>query len=270
MKPLHIILGIAGATALAGLVAAFRRPGGGASSTPSTSFGPEDDPSTVQVSANEAAAHKAARPIIEQAIQRIEGRPGTPQELQYGGAVGWLETNYGRGWSQPEMKTANNWGAVSCKPTDANTDTCVPGQTDHYPDGTAYTTGFRKYPTSVDGAADELTHILKIRPMTYAALHSSAPTFFRASYAMRRETYYGGFCPVATKKYGQADTQISFKSPDKNDATRACSEEAVSQHAHTAHRNAMAIAKALGEPLSMPLGTYEDADAWYRAQKGIS
>jgi hypothetical protein len=207
------------------------------------------------------ASHKAARPIVREALIKLLGREPTPAELQYGPAIGWLETNYGRGWKGP-MVGSNNWGAVQC--AKGSTLPCISYE-DSRADGTKYTVSFRKYDSPVDGAADMLRHVFKLRPITAGALTSSRPTVFRASYAMRREKYYEGFCPKATKQFGSAAVRASLANPDKDDATRACAREATTAHAERADSIIAQIAGSLGEFMDMPLGTYEDAAGYYRS-----
>lgn len=215
------------------------------------------------MSAGERAAHIGARPVIIEAARRVLGRDATPAELQYIHGVAWAETNYGRGWG-PAMASANNWGAVSCNPATENESTCVPGQTDHTSDNVAYTTGFRRYATPVDGAAHTVQHILKLRPRTASALAGARPSTHRASLAMRREKYYGGFCPKAVAAHGKpAGSLAAWSQPDRDEGSQACEREAETSHAETVFRNARAVAQALGEPLALRLGTYDDARKWW-------
>jgi hypothetical protein len=86
----------------------------------------------------------------------------------------------------------------------------------------------------------------------------------RASYVMRRGSYYGGFCPKAQKRYGDEAAKSSFRYPDRDEGTRACSREAIELHAKTAYGHVRQIAAANDEPVAIPLGTYEDADEDWR------
>jgi hypothetical protein len=211
-----------------------------------------------------AASHRAARPIVAAALKGLLGREPTLAELQYGQAIAWLETNYGRGW-KGAMVGSNNWGAVQC--AKGSTQPCISYE-DSYADGTKYTVSFRSYASAEEGAADMLRHVFKLRPITAGVLHSGDGTTVRASYAMRRERYYEGFCPKATKQYGAAAVRPSLATPDKSDATKACAREAIESHGGRADDIISQIAGSLGEPMAMPAGTYDDADAWYRGRAG--
>lgn len=252
----------------AGMVAvAFRRVASGAvaSATGKVATTEPDAPTKpVSVSPGEAALHRAMRPVILAAFKQAVGRDPTPAELQYVSAVAWLETNYGTGWPA-NLREAHNWGAVQCDTKREGPDTCVPHQ-DHDSGGTAFAVGFRRYASDQDGAADEIRHVIKVRPRTAAALAEKNPSAYRASYAMRREHYYGGICSTAMKNgVSQADAALSFSKPDQNAGTQACAEDTVGQHARIVIRNAQAIAQTLGEPLALRLGSYADADSWWRS-----
>lgn len=208
-----------------------------------------------------AAAHRAARPILLEAFQNVMGRKPSLRELQYAHAIAWLETSYGRGW-KGEMQNANNWGAVQCPLNAQDGPNCVPYE-DSYSSGAKYKVSFRRYPTPVAGAEDVIRHIFKLRPITAASL-ANGEDDFHASYAMRREKYYGGFCPLATAKYGIADANASLGHPDKNEGTQACEAEAVGLHARRAHLISQNVAASLGESVAAPLGVYEKADQDYK------
>lgn len=238
----------------------YRKKPGGMSSVLDSIPGFSGEVSSTPVEQN---AHSGARPIMVAAFKRVMGRDPTLAEIQYVQAVANLETSYGKGWKDercPGGSSSNNWGAVQARGGEAQFP-C----TDSHPDGSRYQQGFKVYATPEDGAADVVKHVFVNRPKTAAALASSSPTIFRASYAMRREVYYGGFCPKAVKQYGSAIAIPSYKNPDQDEGTKACAREAIELHATTAQRGINAIAKAMGEP-AMPLGTYDDADAWYRNQ----
>lgn len=220
------------------------------------------------VTSAELAAHRAARPIIEEAGRLEMGRALTPAELQYIGGVAHRETSYGRGW-HGAMATANNWGAVQCDPSKMPESTCVPGQKDHGSGNVEFTTGFRRYATPVDGARHTVAHVLKYRPRTAAALAETSPKVHRASFAMRRERYYGGFCPKASAAHGVQAAEASFAHPDRDTGTQACEREAETSHADAIFASARAIAQALGEPLALGLGTYDDARAWWMRGGGV-
>lgn len=230
-----------------------------------SSLSPEFQPEAVSIDvpAAKAAAHKGARPIIEQAFQVALKRAGSLDEVQYVQAVASLETSYGRGWNEtrcPGGNAANNWGAVQSK---GDGFPCE----DSYPDGTKYKQNFKVYASPVEGGADVVRHVLVHRPKTASALNERGATIYRASYAMRREVYYGGFCPKAVARYGSGIAKPSVATPDRDEGTQACAREAIELHAKTVNTKIREIASVLGEP-AMPLGTFEDADSWYRKQYG--
>lgn len=205
-----------------------------------------------------AHQHIAARAVLMGAFAKRRQAPRR-QALQYVQAVTHLETVYGLGW-KGAMVGSRNWGAVQCaKSSDAD---CIAYQ-DSNPDGSKYTVSFRRYPTDVDGAADAVRHVVELRPRVASELRRSGPSVMRTSYAMRRERYFGGFCPQATAKYGAAVARASFADPDRDEGTRACAREAIEAHAKAIYARAQEIAQANNEPLTLELGSYEDADRWW-------
>jgi|GEM_PF-3680596 len=206
------------------------------------------------------ALHREARATMSQAFRNVVGRDPSVSELQYLQAVAWLETNYGRGW-KGAMVGSNNWGAVQCGAVGGSAG-CIQYE-DSYPDGTKYKVSFRSYPSALAGAEDVVRHVIKLRPRTGDALSSQSPTAFRASYAMRREKYYGGFCPAATKQFGAEPARASFAKPDRDDGTRTCMQEAVNAHADLTFSLAKSIAAANGDPVVLPRGSFDDADRWW-------
>lgn len=211
-----------------------------------------------------AQLHRNARQIILEAFRELYGRDPTLEELQYGQAIGWVETNYGGGW-KGDMVGSNNWGAVHC-PKSAQTGPGCISFTDKYSDGTPYTVSFRSYKTPKDGAKDLLANVFTKRGTSGGVNGGSV---YRGSYEMRRGTYYGGFCPNATKEYGGRDARASLKSPDQNAGTAACAQEAVASHANLVKQIINDIAGANGDPGALGLGNYADADAWWREKEGV-
>lgn len=281
---------VAGAAAIA--YSLFKRDGGDLTS-PLAPAPPGDAPAT---SPKNAAQHKAARAVVAAALTALLGREPTAYEMQYGHGVVWLESNYGTGW-KGSMVGSNNWGAVQCSSKAAMGGVfddlyslvaeyigvftgelplavaalyevmtlggaCIPYQ-DSFADGTKYSVSFMSYPTPEDGAKDALRHVFIKRPRTAAALVGKYATAFRASFAMRRERYYEGFCPGASKQYGGSAVRASLSNPDKDAATRACQRETVEAHAKRIHSIALDVAGACGDQYAIPLGTYEDAERWY-------
>ena len=194
----------------------------------------------VQVFAIKPERHKWARGVLLAAAQ-ARGIQPSRAELQGWAAVACVETQYGYGW-KPPMTGSNNWGAVQA----------VAGQPsaqweDTHPDGTKYTQAFRTYATPVEGAADLIRHLTALRPMTWAAMR--AGDWWAAGDAMRREGYFGGWCPKATVKYGSA-VRGRGAGPVETwpAAQRECHEEAFPLYSAKIRAYAQQIAQALGEP----------------------
>lgn len=257
------LLDRSGSVAATGLETA---PEGNASSalpaTPPKSSG--QDPVT-RKSANGGGGSRGARQILEEAFLAVMGREATPAEMQYLQSVAVLETGYGNTWKR-NMIGSNNWGAIHCPGNRQNDPNCVQ-YTDSHPDGTQFTVSFKKYDTPKEGAADLVRKIFKDRPKTAAAL-ANGGTVMDASFAMRREKYYGGFCPKATAQYGAQAARDSFGNPDKNKGTRACAQECVEAHAKRIHEIAGRIAGDCGDPYALGLGTYAETSAAYGAPGG--
>lgn len=207
------------------------------------------------------AMHREARGIMTQAFKNVMGRAPTPTELQYAQSVAWLESNYGRGW-KGAMVGSNNWGAVQCALKSAGQPGCILHK-DSHPDGTVYQIGFKSYPSPVAGAEDVVRHVFKHRPRTAESLTAANPSAYRTSYAMRREKYYGGFCPNATKKYGAEAARASFANPDRDEGTRACMQEAVDGHAKLTGALSREVATANADPAPLNPGSFDDADSWW-------
>ena len=214
-----------------------------------------------------ADLHRNARPIMAQAFKNVMGRDASPIELQYAQAVAWLETSYGNGW-KGAMVGSNNWGAVQCSGAAQSGAGCIAYE-DSYPDGTKYKVSFKSYPSPTAGAEDVVRHVFVQRPKTGSVLSSSKPSAFRASYAMRREKYYGGFCPQATAQYGGEPARASFGKPDRDAGTKACMAEAVAAHAKLTGSLAQEIATANGDPNTLPQGEFADADKWWSGAPDI-
>lgn len=196
----------------------------------------------VQVYKLPAERHKWARGVLERAAQ-ARGLTPSRAELQGWAAVALVETQYGAGW-KPPMVGSNNWGAVQA----------VKGQPsrqwqDQHPDGTVYQQAFREYATPEEGAADLIRHLTTLRPMTWAAMRSG--DWWRTADAMRRETYFGGWCPKAAAKYGGAAVRVMPKGDPStwSDATRACHEEAFPVYGAKMRAYARQVAEALDEPV---------------------
>lgn len=222
---------------------------------------PVSQPPPIKVSPEHAAKHRQARAVVLEAFQ-LAGVSPTPAKVQYVQAVGYLETGYGR-WPFGAVPNQNNWGAVQC-PSGAPDSECTAAAQDSKASGAKYSVRFRAYPTPAAGAADLVRNVLAKRPRVAAALEASPPTVFGASFAMRRERYFEGFCKKAAKQYGDGVANASFREPDRDQGTRACQREAVEGHAGGIWQYVREIAASLGEPVAMALGSYEETEQAYR------
>lgn len=212
-----------------------------------------------------------ARGIVKPALESLLGREPSLAELQYGQSVGKIESSYGAGWNKcpctdpsdcdvAAAQASNNWGAVQAKAGQPGFSWC-----DTNPDGSKYKQRFRSYATPQEGAADKLRIMFRNMPAVAASLASDGATVYRASLAMRRSTYYGGWCPKAISQYGQAANR--YGDPKGVPAALACEAEAVAQHAKRAKQVIDAIAAANRDPKALPLGTLEDAVSWFDARR---
>lgn len=211
----------------------------------------------VSVSAQEKAVFTEAAAIMREACKAELGREPSDSELTYCLAIAKLETGFGRGW-KGAMVGSNNWGAVQCSSSaQGSGGSCIPYE-DSYADGTRYKIDFRSYPTPLDGARDVVKHVMVHRPSVAKILGADDCTIYRASLAMRRTTYYGGFCPKTVARYGTMGKRTAQRDP-QTDAEKSCEHEAVELHAKTVVAPIAAkISSALGlQP--MRLGTFEDA-----------
>lgn len=213
-----------------------------------------------------------AAPIIKQAVRDALGREGTAAERQYVQSVARYESAYGNGWDDRKNGGpgacigSNNWGSVQCSTTSPAPGCCP--HVDSQPSGKQYMGYYKIYSTPLAGATDVARHVLIVRPRTRAALEERRPTVFRASFAMRREHYYGGFCTQATNRYGAAVADDSFPHPDASAGTRACEKEAVTAHAKKVWSVLQGIAQDTGEPVALELGTFDDAYSWWHGGGG--
>jgi hypothetical protein len=227
--------------------------------------------------------HKRGRKIILEVSEIIfPKRKLNPIELQIVQLVGWLESRYGLS-NPPKIPKSvgliNNWGGVQCGVKKPAGTTCQPSE-DKQADGKVYSVPFVKYPTQEQGCADMMRHVMQYRPQTGYLLKqppaendspgedSNSVTLFRIAYTLRREKYYEGFCNTAAKQYNVGG---SLTSPDKNVGTKACAKEAISLWvtAQLKNLNEMLAPNCLNEPIAFPVGTYEDAEKWYKKKNNI-
>lgn len=171
-----------------------------------------------------ADSHRRSRQELIDGFHIALGDDYTPtlEELQAFGAIGTLESSYGRGWSGP-MSGSNNWGAITCgsKPDDSGQCPagCSPNK-DTSPYSGEYVTCFRRYGSPAEGAAGLISFIYKW-PEVQEAIKSG--NLDEVSWTMRQRSYFLGF---------------------KTDPR-----EAARDHAAAIEKHAAAIAEANGEPV---------------------
>lgn len=201
--------------------------------------------------------HKNAANIMREAWKAEHGAEPSSRELLFALAVADAETNYGRGWKAP-CAGSNNWGARQITPSEKAKGVPSCEYTDSHPDGTRYAIGFKVYASPVDGARDVVRLLTKQRPETWAVMRDPRGSIYAFSDRMRREKYYGGFCPRAVKAHPGAKVAIYGAPEGKGAAVVACHEEAVAHHAESfVGRRIVEIASALGlEP--PPMGSAAD------------
>lgn len=240
----------------------------------SSSLNPSFAPENVSMSPGERANHQWARPIVKQALSELLGETPSLAALQYGQSIGHLESSYGKGWNsipkgrdhiQHDLsgaRASNNWGAVHAtgsQPGFAWSDTDSKGD--------PYAQRFRSYATPSEGAKDKLKHTFVARKAVADAVSGKGASVWRASLAMRRTVYYSSWCPKAVARYGKDVGKVSAQKNPATEGELACEREAAELHAKKAYNSILKIAAALGEPVALPLGTYEDARQWYDARK---
>ena len=201
--------------------------------------------------------HRNAAAVMREAWKAEHGAEPTPRELLFALAVADAETNYGRGWKAP-CAGSNNWGARQITASEKAKGVPSCEYTDSHPDGTRYPIGFKVYASPVDGARDVVRLLTTQRPETWAVMRNPRGTIYAFSDRMRREKYYGGFCPTAVKAHPGAKVAVYGAPEGKGAAVVACHEEAVAHHAESfVGRRIVEIAAALGlEP--PPMGDASD------------
>ncbi len=137
------------------------------------------------------------------------------------------------------------------------------------PDGTVYTQPMRVWPSDAAGAEAYIRHLsAPARPGVERALAEG--TSVRAWLdQMRREKYFGGFCPKAAAKYGKAVNG----QPGSSAGADACHAEAIDDP----HRGALVVMErvmkeitgALGEPMP-PMRDGDRRDPYYGGGGGSS
>ena len=139
-----------------------------------------------------------------------------PERARFAGnasaIIGRFEGNYGLAFGN-----ANNWGAIQCSSPPPCPPTCVE-LTDTHADGSTYQWCYRRYPTSVDGAADLVRELYRRDGVPEALASGDAA---RIANRMRASRY--------------------FEAPE-------------ARYAKAIATNATTIATNLGEPLVVAIG----------------
>jgi len=137
--------------------------------------------------------HSDAQEILQRAFVAV-GMIPSPDVSRFAGAVAFLESRYGQGWSGAG-RGSHNWGAIQAgnKWTGAR---FTYSDTHPNPDGTStsYRVDFRAYPTNDDGAADLLRVVYLARPSVLEAATSGSS--YGVSRALYQTRYYEGFGPT--------------------------------------------------------------------------
>lgn len=143
----------------------------------------------------------------------------------------------------PRLLSSNNYGGIQCNKTEGcDSEICAPGS-DSFVDGKRYFQCFRIYATPAEGIADLLAHLVGAsHPLTRAAMLDDSASVHDVAAAMHAEHYFGGWCPIAIRQYGNA------AAAGVGIAGAACSEEAIAAYAAKMQEHADAISSALGTP----------------------
>lgn len=144
---------------------------------------------------SEIISHADARALLREGWRRCYGSELLLPVAQCVQAVGWLETNYGMGWSEaiPGAADSNNWGAITAG---AEWYGSTFEHRDSRPDSDGnniwYTTRFRRYPTPQDGATDlvNIVYLTRLASVIDAAKRGDTLGFSTALY---NTGYYKGF-----------------------------------------------------------------------------
>lgn len=190
--------------------------------------------------------------VLRPAFVMAKGREPTGYELVWPGAVAAAETSFGQGWVKPNeaCKGSNNWGAVQAvgsQPACQGTDTM--------PDRKSYAQGFRVYASPEEGAADAIKRVFA--SAGDGILANPKTTSYEFSRALRRGTYYGGWCDRAVATFGKAAAKLGVP---KNEAELACEAEAVDTHVKWMRPHVEGLSMALGMP-PPPMGSPNATEA---------
>lgn len=131
-----------------------------------------------------------AKEVLTLAYQDLFGEEVNLFALGIAQAIGLMEgAAYGK-WGP--NNASNNWGAITAPGYDKDTDSCPPGtfkHSDSSAEAGQYTTCFRLYSTSLEGATDLLRELYIRRPTVFAAavegdIRGVAQEMYATSYYM--------------------------------------------------------------------------------------
>lgn len=142
-----------------------------------------------------------AKDVLTEAYDNTFGSPVNLFALGIAQAIGLMEGNYGRGFH-------NNWGAITTAP---NSDGSCPANAFAHGDSSfelgEYTTCFKSYATSLDGAQGLLHELYEKRPAVFeAALAGDIRGVAEEMYATN---YYLGTAPPDQKDSNGAYTNVN-------------------------------------------------------------
>jgi hypothetical protein len=136
--------------------------------------------------------HAEARKLAQIALQRTFGGTPTVGEVKAIAGIGWLETQYGSGWSG-DGAGSYNIGAIHADPSWSG-DTFL--TTDTKPTSTggsvSYVTRFKAYPTAADGWADLVRTAFVVRGRSIVRSAAQANDWHGVSAGLFRTGYYEG------------------------------------------------------------------------------
>jgi hypothetical protein len=147
-------------------------------------------------------SHAAARKLAQIALQRTFGGTPTVGEVKVIAGVGWLETQYGTGWSG-DGAGSNNIGAIHADPS-WNGETFL--TTDTKPTATggsvSYVTRFKAYPTAIDGWMDLVRTAFIVRGRSSVRAAAQANDWRGVSQGLFDTGYYEGFGATEAERVG--------------------------------------------------------------------
>lgn len=147
-------------------------------------------------------SHADARRLAQIALQRVFGGVPTVGEVKAIAGIGWLETQYGTGWSG-DGAGSNNIGAIHADKSWAG-DTFL--TTDTKPTATggsvSYVTRFKAYPTAADGWADLVRTAFVVRERSIVRAAAQASNWQGVSAGLYHTGYYEGIGATDAQRIG--------------------------------------------------------------------